>query len=618
MSRCGACRRAYTRGVSGDVQREQQRDRSRAVRRRAAAVIAAVALIAGGAAAVAALSFAGLRGTVADGVLRVRNEGKPAPAEILVVEVDEAIVNRYGLPLPRSRYGSAIRRLDRAGAKVVAVDVQFTEASSEREDNELVWAIEETEVPVVLATSQVVGGERQTDVLGGRPLLSEIGAEAAHSALPLAADGRWRRTVRAVDGLDSFAQVTARLAGEPQVPVGGALLDPTIPASRLTRVTLSELLAGRVPRREIAGKIVVIGLTLVTESGDDRGLVAGSTGPQFGVFVHAQAIDTTLRGSPLRSGTGLSWLLTLAAVALTSLTMLLRRPWLHLASLLAGTVALVIAAVLTARAGVLSDPLPAAFALLAGGVAGIGARAAIERNRRAHARRSLARFVPPGVVDDLLAEGSDGRLPPKLQQATVLFSDLRGYTSLVAHLPRPEALADVLDAYLGEVTAVIHAHGGTVVSFQGDGVMSAFGAPIASEDAPKRAVAAASALLNEALPRVAARMAELVPSAPAPALGVGIATGDVLAGTVGPPERREYAVVGSPTNLAARLQAQSKLERTPIVIDGATARAAGADSASHTGVRVGDAELRLLGEREIRGLEQPVECWTLAGPATDA
>lgn len=579
---------------------------------RAAAVVAAIAALA---ALLAAVTFDGLRGAAADGLLRARDAGRPVPERVVVVEVDRSIVAREGLPLPRSVYARAIRRLDAAGARVIAVDVQFTEPSPpglEDQDEALLAAIEEVRTPVVLATSQVVDAPRQTDVLGGTPNLEPAGAVAAHSSLPLAGDGRWRAIEPSRDGLATFVQASSVAAGGPAVPADGAPLDPTVPASRLHRERITDLLAGRVPRDAVAGRVAVIGLTQVTSSGDDRGLVAGSSGVQFGVFVQAQGIDTALRGTPLQWAPALSWLLALAMVTLSGLATLARRAWVHVAALSAGVLGLVAASVIATRAGLLADPLPALFAVFVGTVIGIAVRAASEAQRRARARASLARFVPPAIVDELLADGSDGRLAAQLQTASVVFCDLRGYTALVAGLPRPEALADVLDAYLGEVTAVIHAHGGTVVSFQGDGVMAAFGAPIASDDAPVRAVAAARALLNDALPRVAARVAELVPGAEPPALGVGIATGEVLAGTVGPPARREYAVVGGPTNLAARLQAQSKQERATVVIDRATAVACGAASTAPTGVQTSRPDLRLLGTREIRGLDKPVECWTLA------
>lgn len=143
-----------------------------------------------------------------------------------------------------------------------------------------------------------------------------------------------------------------------------------------------------------------------------------------------------------------------------------------------------------------------------------------------------------------------------------MFCDLRGYTALTAGLARPEALVDVLDAYLGTVSRVVYANGGTVVSFQGDGVMTAFGVPIDDGRAAQHAVDAARELLDEALPALRAELAAALGDGPAHAiaLGIGIATGPVFAGTVGPATRREYAVVGPTTNLAARLQARTKEE----------------------------------------------------------
>lgn len=566
-------------------------------------------------------AVAGVRGEAADALIRARDAGRPVPNRVVVLEVDGRTAFRYGRPpLRRSIYARTIRKLDAMGAAAVGVDVQFTEPTDPEEDLALLESIEQTRVPVVLVTTEVLtrqpGRPVDTAVLGGRVHLEPAGAVAAHASVPLAADGVWRRADPSVDGLPSFGAAIARAAGGPTIPAGGMLIDPSVPASRLHRFSLRDFLEGKVPERAIRGRAVVLGVTTTSSTGDDTGFVAGTRERVYGVQVQSQIVSTALAGAPLQAAPGLSWLLATAAALLSAIAAARRRLLAQIVVVVAMAAAIPIVCWIAVRSGWLADPILPWLVLAFGGGAGIAQRAAQERRARAQARATLSRFVPPAVVDELLRVGSDGRIPPHAETATVMFCDLRGYTALTAGLARPEALVDVLDAYLETVSRVVYANGGTVVSFQGDGVMTAFGVPTDDGRAAEHAVDAARELLDDALPALRARLAETLGDGPAGAiaLGIGIATGPVFAGTVGPPTRREYAVVGPTTNLAARLQARTKEEAGPVLIDDATAAAVmGEERApAHTGVRTPGGPLVPVGPREIRGLPRAIDCWTLA------
>lgn len=561
-----------------------------------AAICATVGAIA--AAMLGALS--GLSGDTRDRLVQARDLGREAPANTIVVAVDEKTVRQEGtLPLNRSLYAKTIDRLSDLGVRAIAVDVQFTEASEDpAADEALLVAIEETNVPVVLGTSEVLDHD-DTNVLGGRVNLKPAGAVAAHTGLRMER-GRASYIDREVDNIPSFSHATATAVKRPGLPHNHVMLDPTLPADALPMVSMQQLLSGRgFDREAFRGKIAVIGVTVVSAAGDDRLPIVGGRHLVPGVTIQAQAIETALRGEPLRDA-GDTWSYVLAlCVGLLAVLMASRRLGVQIAFAGGLLVVLIGGAVLAARAGLMLDPVPAVVALLLGSLGAMAVRAESERRRRAAARATLGRFVPPGVVDELLEDDRDGRIAPQGQEATVVFCDLRGYTSLVAGLKDPAALIAILDTYLAEVTETVHRHGGTVVSFQGDGVMSAFGTPVPTPESAAQAVAAARELQDRALPRVRERLAEIVDGAGDLRLGVGVATGPVFAGTVGPAERREYAVVGPTTNLAARLQALTKTEGVDVILDDATATA-GADGA-----------LLRLGVREIRGLERPIDVWTV-------
>ncbi len=566
----------------------------------------------------------GLSNEAHDRLVKARNGDKPAPQSVVLIDVDAATVaaeNSNRLPLNRSVYAHAIDRLTELEPRAIVLDVQFTEASDDPEaDEALLVAIEDTPVPVILGTGQVLSNG-DTSVFGGRQNLEPAGAVAAHTSFPLDDDGHIRRMDPYIAGIPTIANAAAQAVGGAGVPHDGTLIDPAVPGSRLDRISLSQFAGDRpVDRAKVNGRIAVFGVTVTSESGDDRVALAGSSERVFGVEAQAQAIDTALRGEPLRDATKVLPFVLALLVGLIAALGARRSLWLQLGVAVLSLLALVGISIALVKSGWLTDPVPALVALIVASLGAMAVRAEGERRRRAAARATLGRFVPPGVVDDLLDSDRDGLIAPRGQQASVLFCDLRGYTSLVASLRDPQALITILDTYLSAVTEVVQRHGGTVVSFQGDGVMSAFGTPVPTDEAPAQAIAVARELQEQALPWIREELASVVEGADELRLGVGVATGQVFAGTVGPPERREYAVVGPTTNLSARLQALTKTEGVDVVLDGATAEGVGAASGprAHTGIALGDhGGLRLLGPREIRGLSAPVDVWTLAR-ATDA
>jgi adenylate cyclase len=189
------------------------------------------------------------------------------------------------------------------------------------------------------------------------------------------------------------------------------------------------------------------------------------------------------------------------------------------------------------------------FARLAG-EADRGASGAVRMLKELHAAvvdreastRALREFVPSQVADRL---GSTP-LEPEEVEATILFSDIRGFTTLSERLT-PREVASVLAVHLAAMAEVVLAHGGTIDKFAGDAVMAVFGAPDPLPDHAERALRCALAMQ--------ARQADLNDGADLPLeMGIGVNTGVVIAGTVGGAGRLEYTVVGDAVNVAQRLQ----------------------------------------------------------------
>jgi adenylate cyclase len=176
--------------------------------------------------------------------------------------------------------------------------------------------------------------------------------------------------------------------------------------------------------------------------------------------------------------------------------------------------------------------------------------------------RSFERYLAPHVVSTLLKDPDSVVLGGTRQTATMMFADIRGFTELSERL-MPEEVVEMLNRYLGPVVNVIFANSGLLDKFYGDGVMAVFGAPRPSDDDAQRAVTAARQILEQ----VQALNAHPGVTWPL-SVGIGLATGDVVAGHIGSQRRMEYTVVGDAVNMASRLQGIA--EPNQILADEAT------------------------------------------------
>jgi len=223
-----------------------------------------------------------------------------------------------------------------------------------------------------------------------------------------------------------------------------------------------------------------------------------------------------------------------------------------------------------------------------------------ETIERARVHDLFSRFVPAEVVDQVVASAGDNlRLGAVERDCTVLFSDLRGFTSFSEKLPAARVI-EVVNCYLNEMTEAILAAGGTLVSYMGDGIMAVFGAPLEQLDHADRALAAATEMIG---PRLDAFNAWIAGNGHehAFAMGVGINSGPVMAGNIGSEQRVEYTALGDTTNTASRLEGMTKGSGHMLFV---------ADTTRERMQHPPD-ELVLVGQLEVRGRVEPVPVWTI-------
>jgi adenylate cyclase len=546
-----------------------------------------------------------------DARFALRGEQTP-PRDVVLVEIDDrsfgALDEQW--PFPRSLHGAVIDRLRRDGAKAIGYDIQFTEPTTQKEDDALIGAVARAR-GTVLATTEV-DDEGRANVFGGEDVLREIGARAGNAGVTPDGDGVRRRVAHTLEGLETFPVALAEAAlGRPvraaSFAEDPALIDFAGPPGTIPSVSFSDVLRGRFPPGTFKDKIVVVGSSAPTLQ-DVHPTSASRDELMSGAELQANAVGTVMAGTPLARAGG--WLevalivvFGLAAPAGSLALRSVRGPLLAL--LLA--VVLLVGAQLAFGAGLVVGvvyPLLALAIGIVGSIAVYALTGALERERE---RDLFRRFVPERVVDDLLAQADgDLRLGGVERECTVMFCDLRKFTSFAESRPAGVVI-EVVNVFLGEMSDAILAAGGTLIAYLGDGLMAVFGAPVVQDDHADRALRAARDMMGPRLERFNTWLLEHGHEEGF-RMGIGLNTGTVVAGNVGSERRLEYTAIGDTSNTASRLEGLTRGAGHMLLIAESTKQA----------LREPPDDLELLGEFEVRGRAAKLVVWSVPDPGTPA
>ena len=602
-----------------------------------------------------------------DQLLALRGPRRP-PAAVVVVPIDDATLQQGQwfegqvtippwargigtLPWPRRAYGLLADRLLAAGAAAVAINVVFEGPSryGPADDAALAAVLRRWPGRIALATEMLEASDGQgaailtlvrpeglLPALGGPGALGLTNILAPTPTRPALHPDTYGRTLLPAQGLaaqPSLVTTLLRLAGrQSRQPDARRAIHAYGPEGTLPRLPAWEVLDpqrwARHPRRgDLAGALVLVGPTVAQGT---AGYVS-PFGALSGLELLATATANSLQGDGLapwpetasaRALLAAAPLVVLAGLALRCATLQGRLLGLGLG------LALQLAAAGLALVGFQRWlPLlpPVAGLGLLGLLYGGDAYLAEERERR-RLRRTFERYVAPSVVAEILADpqAAQGILRGRVLEVTVLFSDLKGFTQLTRQRSaagQSELHVHQLNTYLGAMVAVINAHGGTVDKFIGDAVMAVFGSPVGRGRRQEALAAVRCALaMGAALEQLNVRwQAEgLEPLA----CGIGLASGPVLAGQIGSPQRLEFTVIGDTVNLASRLEGLTRRLPAAVVVDAATAAlvaqgdGAGGDP---TAAPSGPLCITPLGLQAIKGLgEQEVFAVAAAGHGATA
>jgi adenylate cyclase len=319
-----------------------------------------------------------------------------------------------------------------------------------------------------------------------------------------------------------------------------------------------------------------------------------------GPEMHAQMLDSILSNRFL---TRAPWAVSAIVVAASALAAALVTsavgPWPGVASGVVLAAGLIVALTSAFSRGYwvpLVEPVAGVGLATFGGVA---YQYFVEGREKRRVKRLFSRYVSKDVYDQLIASPSDARLGGTRRRMTVLFSDIRGFTS-VSERGEPEAIVGQLNQYFSTMVPIVFAHKGTVDKFVGDMIMALFSAPLDDADHADHAVQAALAMMEE-LARLNSQWA--AEGQPTLDIGIGINTGDMVAGNLGSESIMSYTVIGDNVNLGARLESLNKDYRTRVIISDATRAAL-----------KGRYDIRALGRVVVKGKSVSVEIFEVNPP----
>jgi adenylate cyclase len=568
-----------------------------------------------------------------DWSLRQAAAQSPPDRDIVILDIDEPTLNamapEYGrYPWTRAVYGSLIEGLSRQKPAAIVFDILVVDPHKEhvQDDLYLIRAAQRTGnvfFPMARLPGNDADGIALKSVPGVEPGPAAVNGARAALLLPLpglAATGRTGTIdIRvAADGVirdyplyqDLYgwrvASLPARVAktlSYPTPPESSLRLAWHGPARSYRTVSLHEVLFDlerRQPQRphdEFSGKIVLIGASAPGLSD----LKLTPMQPNFpGTEVIATALDNLKNGERIRSASRWTTLIFTAALLLLLATAFARSAnLLHAGVGLLGVSVVVVfaATVLMAQRRYffpVTAPLAAAWLYYVA----LALRAwLLERNNRERVTQLFGRFLDPRVVTELVESGgTDATTVGQRRNITVLFSDIRGFTTL-SERKTPQEVVTLLNRYFRLQVEVIFRHQGTLDKYIGDAIMAFWGAPTHQPDHARLALAAAREMEDVVL----RFKQELGAAGENFDIGIGLNSGEAIVGFVGSPEhRQDYTVIGDAVNTASRIEGATK-GRARILVSAATRVAVG------RGFRYRDhGRVALKGKEEKVHLHEPL------------
>lgn len=554
--------------------------------------------------------------------------------DIVLVNTDEPFFSAYkSFPLRRTDIAAIVANLKELGARVIAIDMLMDYPSSYAEDPVLAKVLSEAGNTLLVAQADIKDG---TFVKLNYPTQVLDGASAS-AYTNITSDSRLLTTLAR---LKIYPEITAERHGWPFAVLAAAMylgvepvLDPgrslrlgdiVVPLDHKNRFNI-DFPPPPTGTRFLSESMGISALEFLDISGLDENereelsywvrdkiVVLGDTsevshdwfdtpvGMVYGVEIIADSIHSLLKGGPLRTASReaeiaatLAMLAAVVGLALFAANPLLRG--MGQLAVMGGFIAFVTVAY--ARQGVV---YPMSYPLIAAVLSWLlieYRQYMVERNQKQQIARTFGQYIPAELVEEMNKSGQQVSVGGESREMTVLFSDVRGFTTISEGLP-PQELTVLMNAFLSPMTRVIHERRGTIDKYMGDAIMAFWGAPLKDPDHARHAVQAAlemSKTIDDLADSFVARGWKPLK------IGIGLNTGVMSVGNMGSDFRLAYTVMGDAVNLGSRIESLTKQYGIYIMIS------------EYTRAAVPDLVCRELDLVKVKGKDLPVRMFEPLG-----
>lgn len=505
----------------------------------------------------------------------------------IIVAIDEPSLAEINVqwPWPRSLHAKLVSALRSAGAKAIGLDIIFAEPSVPAEDEALAAVLGPD---VVLAGDETLVTSAQADqfirVLPLKMFLDRL-ALTGIASVNLHGDGVLREIPSYDDG---FAAMVAAAAGiGAGLPEPGSLIQTFGGPRTYPTVSYYQALDPEnfLPPGIFKDRLVIVGLSLQNAPSIDSGgadAFATSYTVHTGKLIAGAEIQATifdnlrLKRSISEIGGPAKQLVLLAAVLAAVALVWKGTGWRTVTGGMAAIVVLLAGSYIAVLFGrIFASPMAPALAFIGIAAAQATLDYAQERKTRRQITRAFSQYLAPALVEQLARDPSRLKLGGEKRELSILFCDVRGFTTIAEQLKDdPEQLTMLINRLLTPLSDIVLSHGGTIDKYIGDCLMAFWNAPLDDQAHPVHAVSAALDMLDsiEVLNEDLKAEAEALGRTYYPLrIGIGINTGECVVGNMGSTSRFDYSALGDAVNLAARLEGASKAYGVPLLMGEGTA-----------------------------------------------